>query len=301
MERAIFLRKDKKQINGDLVFDFCGVSQTMPFHSFGPAIRENFVLHVVLEGKGIYQVKDQQFQLEKGDLFLVRPNELTFYRADGKNPWLYAWIAFSGESAEKIIQETLLKKNAYTMKTSKMQQFVQYILNCLSFQQNDLSSELQLNAITNQFLAELLQDQGHIYFAEEKIYSPLTIEAMEYIQKNYQKDITVTEIAEALSVNRSHLSRVFSNHLTTTIKDYLTGVRINQAAFLLSFGEDSIETISEAVGFNSLVVFSRAFKKSTGETASHYRKRMKENQFQDVSLDRLKIQLEQQKIISRAT
>ncbi len=37
----------------------------MPFHSFGPAIRNDYILHVVMEGKGSYHVKNQQFQLKK--------------------------------------------------------------------------------------------------------------------------------------------------------------------------------------------------------------------------------------------
>ena len=46
-------------------------------------------------------------------------------------------------------------------------------------------------------------------------------------------------------------------------------------AFLLSLTDESVESIAYQVGFNSLVVFSRMFKKSTGETATNYRKRMK--------------------------
>ena len=60
MEQAIFLKKEQRQLKTDLHFDYCGISKTLPFHAFGPAIRQNYTLHIVMEGKGTYQVKNQQ-------------------------------------------------------------------------------------------------------------------------------------------------------------------------------------------------------------------------------------------------
>jgi AraC-like DNA-binding protein len=65
--------------------------------------------------------------------------------------------------------------------------------------------------------------------------------------------------------------------------------------------DESVENIAEQVGFNSLVVFSRMFKKLTGETATAYRKRMKNEDFKNVSLDDLKNQLKKQAVVNRAT
>ena len=41
MEQAIFLKKEQRQLKTDLHFDYCGISKTLPFHAFGPAIRQN--------------------------------------------------------------------------------------------------------------------------------------------------------------------------------------------------------------------------------------------------------------------
>ena len=81
----------------------------------------------------------------------------------------------------------------------------------------------------------------------------------------------------------------------------MIGVRINRAAFLLSLTESPVENIAYQVGFNSLVVFSRMFKKTTGETATSYRKRIKNEESRYHSLEALKKQLETQKIVSWTT
>lgn len=301
MEQAIFLKKEQHQLKTDLHFDFCGISKTLPFHSFGPAIRQNYILHIVMEGKGTYQVKNQHYQLKKGDVFLIRPGDSTFYLADGEEPWMYCWLSFSGAAAEEIIHRSLFGADQYTMVSSDIQKYINVILDCLPYKEETAANELHLIEMTYRFLAVLLEDGGKIHLGDNKKYSPLAVAAVEYIEGHYAKELTVEGIAQHLAVNRSHLSRVFRNHMEISIKEYILGVRINRAAFLLSSTEDSVEKIAEKVGFNSLVVFSRMFKKLTGETATAYRKRMKNNEFKQVSLDALKNQLDKQAIVNRAT
>lgn len=301
MEQTIFLKKEQKQLTTNLHFDFCGISKTLPFHSFGPAIRQNYILHIVMEGKGLYQVKNQHYQLKKGDLFLIRPGDATFYIADGEDPWVYCWLSFGGSAAEEIISQSLFRNDQYTLVSSDIQQYVNTILACLSFKEETLENELHLNELTYRFLALLLADGGKVHLGEQKMYSPLAADAVKYIETHYAEQVTVEKIAQQLAVNRSHLSRVFRNHLAISIRDYLMGVRINRGAFLLAQTDQSVEMIAEQVGFNSLVVFSRMFKKSTGETASAYRNRMKNENFKNVSLNELKNQLEKQTIVTRST
>ena len=301
MEQAIFLKKEHQQVKKELDFDFCGFSKTLPYHSFGPAIRQDYVLHVVMEGKGTYHVKEQQYHLKKGDLFLIRPGDSTFYLADGDDPWMYCWLSFNGPLAQKIIQRSLFKEDQYTMVSSGISAYIDIILECMHHSQEDLVNELELTALTYRFLSLLLKDGGKVGLGEQKVYSSLVIETVKYIEGHYPHHLTVEEMAQQLSINRSHLSRVFKNQLGTSIKEYLIGVRINRAAFLLSLTNDSVESIAYQVGFNSLVVFSRMFKKTTGETATSYRKRMKNEESRNLSLDTLKKELAEQAIISWST
>lgn len=301
MEQALFFKKEEHYLSSQLYFDFCGFSKTFPFHSFGPAIREEFILHIVIDGKGTYYVKDQQFQLKKGDLFLIRPGDTTFYRADSEEPWTYAWLSFGGQVAEEIIRYSLFKETNYTMVSSNIENYLEVILDCMNRGNDSFEAELALNELTYRFLRIVLNDGGKIDPGQKRHFSRLANQAIEYIQKHYAEDITVQGIADVLSVNRSHLSREFSNHLNLSIKEYLQGTRINRAAFLLSKTDESVENIAYQSGFHSLVVFSRMFKKSTGETATEYRKRMKQESFENLSLEKLQPLLEQQAIVSRAT
>ncbi|MBO1308780.1 AraC family transcriptional regulator [Enterococcus sp. 669A] len=301
MEQALFVKKGQQHLSGDLQFQFCGLSRTLPYHSFGPAIRECFVLHVVLEGKGTYHVKDQKYQLKKGDLFLIRPGVTTFYRADAEEPWMYGWLAFSGKTGKEVISHSAFGEEGFAMISSNTQQYIEIIKECLKYSQDNLLNELHLNQQAYRFLATLLEDGGKVNTASEELSSPLALATVDYIQQHYAEKITVEVIAQQLSVNRSHLSRVFSKQMDMGIKEYLNGVRTNRAAFMLAYTQESVEEIANQVGFNSLVVFSRTFKKSTGETPTEYRSRMRQSAdtsqpFADVE-ERLKLQA----VVPRAT
>ena len=248
MEQTIFLKKEQHHLETDLHFDFCGISKTLPFHAFGPAIRQNYILHIVMEGKGTYQVKNQQYHLKKGDLFLIRPGDSTFYLADGEDPWMYCWLSFGGSAADEIIRHSHFREDQYTMVSSDIQKYIDVILACLPFVEETLVNELHLNELAYRFLAALLEDGGKLHLGEQKIYSPLAVATVEFIEAHYAEQLTVEGIAQHLAVNRSHLSRVFRNHMDISIRDYILGVRINRAAFLLSMTDESVESIAEQVG-----------------------------------------------------
>ena len=298
---VFFLKKEHQQVEKELYFDFCGFSKTMPFHSFGPAIRNDYILHVVMEGKGSYHVKNQQFQLKKGDLFLIRPGDSTFLLIRWRRSMDVLLAFFRWTCGKRIIRQSLFREDQYTMVSSDIQKYIDIILECMKDTEETLENELQLTALTYRFLSVLLKDGGKISGGVQKVHSSLAVETVKYIEAHYAENLSVEEIAQHLAVNRSHLSRVFKNHMGTSIKEYLIGVRINRGAFLLSLTDESVESIAYQVGFNSLVVFSRMFKKSTGETATNYRKRMKNENFKNIALDTLKKQLEKQTAVSWTT
>lgn len=301
MEQTVFLRKEHHFLSSELYFNFCGFSKTMPFHSFGPAIRQHFVLHIILDGEGVYSVNQQKYHLKKGDLFLIRPGDQTFYRSDVTNPWVYAWLSFGGKEAEELIKHSPFKENEYTFRSNQLVDYSQLILACFDYAPDTLLNEIKLNALLYRFFEKLLVDGGKNHLSTPQNISRLTIEAIEYIQAHATEELTIQEVADALSVNRSHLSRTFHENIGVSVKEWLLGIRINRAAFLLLMSDDSVENIAFQSSFHSLVVFSRIFKKKTGETPTAYRKRASQKQHTNLSLESIMELLEQQAIVGRAT
>ena len=72
-------------------------------HRFGPAIRDCFLLHFVIRGKGTLRTEEGEFSLEEGEGFLIFPEEVTTYTADEENPWEYFWVGVDANSETEAV------------------------------------------------------------------------------------------------------------------------------------------------------------------------------------------------------
>ena len=92
--------------NVELSIFNCGREQCQPGHTWGPGVRDHYLIHLVVAGKGVYQVNGASHTLQEGDLFLAKPNQLITYAADETDPWEYYWVGFNGACANKLVQQT---------------------------------------------------------------------------------------------------------------------------------------------------------------------------------------------------
>lgn len=93
----------------------------------------------------------------------------------------------------------------------------------------------------------------------------------EYINKNYMKDITLTEVASHVYVNPSYLSYIFKEVVGVNFVHYLTDCRIQKATILLKDPKYKVYEVGEMVGYNNSRYFSEIFKKYIGITPYKYR------------------------------
>lgn len=98
-------------------------------------------------------------------------------------------------------------------------------------------------------------------------------DVLAYIEKNYQSDIGLNELAERVSMSVAYLSVLFKNEVGMSFIKYLTKVRIDHAKKLLAQGMKVYE-VSEQVGYHNYRYFTDAFKKSEGMTPQKYKDRI---------------------------
>ncbi|MHA6481737.1 helix-turn-helix transcriptional regulator [Paenibacillus sp. strain BS8-2] len=103
-------------------------------------------------------------------------------------------------------------------------------------------------------------------------YGPIVRKAIDYIQFNLEKPLTLREVAEFIPVNPSHLSRCFMQETGQSFIDFMNRKKIEEAKLYLRSGSISITEIALMAGYNDLNYFGRVFKKVTGMTPSQYAK-----------------------------
>jgi two-component system, response regulator YesN len=95
--------------------------------------------------------------------------------------------------------------------------------------------------------------------------------AMEFINTNYTRSLSLSEIAKAAHLSPSRLAHVFKEHTGLTVVDYITQVRIGRAKELLLSTSKSCIDVCYEVGYSNQSYFTRTFREQTGMTPRQFR------------------------------
>src|SRR5699024_10906612 len=96
-------------------------------------------------------------------------------------------------------------------------------------------------------------------------------QAIQYVENNFQKGITVEDVAAYCGLNRTYLSKIFHSAVATNLKTFLTDYRLGKACNLLKNTDNSIHSIAEQVGYTNQFHFSNAFKEKFQLSPSQWR------------------------------
>ncbi len=96
--------------------------------------------------------------------------------------------------------------------------------------------------------------------------------AMDYIKKNYQNNITISQIADMVGYSPGYLTSVFKKKNGKTAMEYLNWYRVEKAKELIRQSGMKSYEIAEKVGFSDPNYFSRIFKKYVGKSVNEYKR-----------------------------
>ena len=231
-------------------------------HSYGPATRDYYLIHYILEGKGIFQFGKKIYQLSKGQCFLICPKDITFYKADAEFPWHYIWIAFSGEKAELLLKRAGLSAENPIFSGAGITAIFE-----------NLNIEIQSEYIKNTnlsyyLLSKIYELLHHLSISEPKgnLIDQYIDKVKNYVTALYSQDISIERLALFCNLDRRYLCRIFKAKTGLTLQQYLLKTRLEKAYTLVVTTELSISDISRSVGYRDLYNFSRMFKKQYGKS-----------------------------------
>lgn len=256
----------------DLSLWFWGMSECKPGHSIGPEVRPNYIIHFVLEGKGVFQVGDKRYEVQKGQGFLIEPETLIQYKADDREPWTYIWIGFSGARAAKYLSDIGLHSGKMVFHCEKVDELKKVILQMFKYQHFSVANQYHLQGLLCEFLGYIAEGVRGNELEEESDDNKYVRDAVNYIRNNYFRGITVAEIAEHVSVNRSYLYKLFEETFEMSPKEFLTRFQVSRAKELLSWSDITIESVASACGYKDALAFSKVFRKVIGISPTAYRK-----------------------------
>jgi two-component system, response regulator YesN len=135
--------------------------------------------------------------------------------------------------------------------------------------------KLELNKLQNSLSSktDVADDIGETSVHSD---SPVVQKMLEYIYKNYNRDVSLEEIAAKVYMNNAYLSRIFKEKTGMGFHDFLVEVRVSNAKTLLERSEFKVNEVADMSGYRDVSHFIGIFKKHTGMTPIDYRRYVQE-------------------------
>ena len=124
----------------------------------------------------------------------------------------------------------------------------------------DLCYEAQLKYTSE--VRKILDKRNHSSYVEK---------AKSFIVNHLNKAFNLEDVAEAVGVSRSYLAQLFSKEEGISVMEYTRNKRIEAAANMLRYSDESISAIAAYLCFHSQSHFGATFKKIMGVTPRRYR------------------------------
>lgn len=261
----------------DLSLFQCGREKCSPAHSFGPAARNHYLFHYVISGTGKLFAYDKngetkEYSIKSMQGFMIFPDQITMYVADKDMPWEYVWIEFDGLRAKAVVETAgfSLDQPIYKARSKELREEMMKEMNYIA--ENGSSSPFNLIGHLYLFIDHLTRStEGVKMHHSSKLRDFYIHEAIEFIEHNFQNDISVEDIADICGLNRSYFGKIFKEALGKSPQEFLLNYRMVKAAELLKLTKLSVGDISSAVGYDNQLHFSRAFKSIYGISPKKWR------------------------------
>lgn len=224
---------------------------------------------LIYQHKGSFRLSHKNKTFSEGTVLILRLDEnfTIDYLKEPSNERYY--IFFGGYECINLLRKFNLLDNYY-------------------FKVGDLSKTIPLfTFITNNFevcglendifritkfleILSTISETIHPFLGEHK--NTIIQEIATYIDRNYNKPITLNSLCEEFHISPSTLNRGFINEKKQSPIQYLIDVRINNAKFMLINTHLMITDIALQVGFNDVFYFCRTFKNKCDMTPSQFRR-----------------------------
>lgn len=268
-------RTDFKDNSTPLVVGSCGTYRlkTRPkLPTYWQKGRRDYQILYVANGKTHFWFDGREEIVSTGHMVLYKPEEIqkyVYYLED--NPEVF-WIHFTGRDVKNILAYHGISLDEHVFYCGVLPDYKALF--------RKIIQELQLCRYGYEdYIASLFNDilllvdrQQH----EQKKTTGNVQEQIEraaaYFNENYNTKISIDDYAESLHISTNGFIHNFKQYAGMSPAQYILSLRMVNAQSLLERTTYNIKEISEIVGYENPLYFSRVFKKEIGKSPAQYRK-----------------------------
>lgn len=242
-----------------------GANIAKPHYHIGPRVTQYYYLLCVLEGEGTFIQRKKRYVLQPRDIFCLFPQVIHEYYCDPQQPIKKLILAFDGKQALATLARLGLTPEQPHMAERVSEQTITAFLNLFNEHQQAIARLHGMYAIFHSLELQnplVQQHEGSLDWLEK---------GKQLIEHHFSEPITVEEIAHLVGIERSHFSKMYRKVYGIAPIDFLLQLRMQEAQLLLQHTSYKIAEIAQAVGYQDISSFSKAFKKRVGISPHAYR------------------------------
>lgn len=225
-------------------------------------------------GSGVLFLDGKKYAVGEGCGMLLFPNEPHEYFADSGH-WEVDWVVFSGKYTEEFIRGVMGARGSGVLSVSEPHLI------------SDLIDKLYNTAVSDDPMKNIVSS-GIVYGILMNIYiyafrsRGLSLSdraerlrpVIRYIDEHYSEAISLSELADLISVTPQHLCVIFKNLTSRTVTEYINSVRIGKSKELLLRERGMrIKEIASSCGFSDVSYFCSMFRRFEGVSPAQFRER----------------------------
>lgn len=236
-----------------------------------------YEIFIVTSGSCEFSVYDKFFRVNAGTAMMLSPGVFHYYTStEGCEYTIIEFAAgymsryFSNDASKLLLQCF----NSQTISLSESE-----IVKCIDF--CEIADNESNTSVSDKFIAiasvlNLLNNTSqNTVKMQTNPERKKSIEKLNYISNyisdNFKDINSVSELAKACYISKSHMCRIFKEQLGISVSSYINNMKINTARELLISGDMSVLEIALESGFNSTQYFHKVFKAQLGCSPKEYR------------------------------
>ena len=224
----------------------------------------------IKKGTGNYLIEDQNFPIKEDDFIIINSNTSHTERSVGEIPLEYIILGVEGLNFSFGGEHEHLIFNC----RRDHEEFAYFMDSLLEEMENKRPHyELVCQDLLNMLIVKLIRRTNFSFeFVPSVKSSRECIKLKQYMEANYNQNITLDTLAQVSHLNKYYMVHAFTRQFGCSPMNYLMEVRIKASKELLASTDYSITEVAQSSGFSSQSYFAQCFLKHCHMTASAYRK-----------------------------
>ncbi|WP_164821223.1 AraC family transcriptional regulator [Paenibacillus koleovorans] len=252
-----------------------GIARCEVGWNWNPAPLGDYDLWYVVAGRGEMRLNGQVHPIRPGACFLVHPGDKPSAEQDLEHRLTVIFIHFDvytlGKERSTITPDLLPERVAYIEDTAEFERLLHQALDCRY--QQDAWSEQEFDSAIKQVLIRMYRSRRQSSDTASALshkQRQAVSRIMHRIQEEGGRRLPHEELAELVGLTPAYMNKIFKQYTGTSVKEYITRIRLQRAKHLLTETTMNVSQVSDALGYASIFLFSKQFKKQFGEPPSAF-------------------------------